>query len=57
LYGAESWTLWKVDQKYLERSEMCHWRRMDKVSCTDHVKYGGVLHRVKEERNILHTVK
>jgi hypothetical protein len=23
LYGAETWTLWKVDQKYLERFELC----------------------------------
>jgi hypothetical protein len=30
LYGAETWTLWKVDQKYLESLEMwCgeEWRR------------------------------
>jgi hypothetical protein len=30
LYGAETWTLWKVDQKYLESFEMC-WR-MEKHS-------------------------
>ena len=28
LYGAETWTLLKVDQKYLECSEMWRWRRM-----------------------------
>jgi hypothetical protein len=27
LYGAEMWTLQKVDQKYLERFEMWCWRR------------------------------
>jgi hypothetical protein len=25
LYGAETWTLWKVDQKYLESFEMWCW--------------------------------
>ena len=30
LYGAEKWTLWKVDQKYQESLEMRYWRRMEK---------------------------
>ena len=30
---------------------------MKKISWTDHVRNEEVLHRVKEERNILHTVK
>jgi hypothetical protein len=29
LHGAETWTLRKVDQKYLESFEMCCWRRME----------------------------
>jgi hypothetical protein len=57
LYGAEIWTLWKVDQKYLESFEMWCWRRMEKISWTNHVKNEEVLHRVKEERNIIHTIK
>jgi len=32
------------------------WRRMEKISWTDRVRK-EVLHRVKEERNILYTVK
>jgi hypothetical protein len=28
----------KVDQKYLERLEMCCWRRMEKISWTDRVR-------------------
>jgi hypothetical protein len=51
LYGAEMWTLWKVDQKYLESFEMWCWRRMEKISWTNCVR-NEVLHRVKEERNI-----
>jgi hypothetical protein len=38
LYGAEAWTLQKVDQKYLESFEMWCWRRMEKMSWTDHVR-------------------
>jgi hypothetical protein len=49
-------TLLKVDQKYLESFEMCCWRRMEKISWTDSEKYEEVLHRVEEERNILHTI-
>ena len=26
-YGVETWTFWKVDQKYLANSEMWCWRR------------------------------
>jgi hypothetical protein len=29
---------------------------MEKISQTDHVRYEEVLHTVKEERNILHTL-
>jgi hypothetical protein len=38
LYGAETWTLRAVDQKYLESFEMRCWRRMEKISWTDHVR-------------------
>jgi hypothetical protein len=36
---------------------MWWWRRIEKISWTDRVKNEEVLHRVKEERNILHTIK
>jgi hypothetical protein len=57
LYGAETWTLWKVDQKCMESFEIWCWRRMEKISWTDRVRNEEVLHRVNEERNILHTIK
>jgi hypothetical protein len=38
LCGAETWTLGKVDQKYLESFEMWCWRRMEKISWTDCVR-------------------
>jgi hypothetical protein len=57
LYGAETWTLRAVDQKYLERFEMWCWRRMEKISWTDHVRNEDVLLTVKEQRNILHEIR
>jgi uncharacterized protein YnzC (UPF0291/DUF896 family) len=56
-HGAESWALRKADQKYLESFEMWCWERMDKISWIDHVTNEVVSHRVKEERNIPHTIK
>jgi hypothetical protein len=38
LYGAQNWTLRAVGQKNLESFEMWCWRRMEKISCTDHVR-------------------
>jgi hypothetical protein len=45
-----------VGQKQLARFEMWCWRRMEKISLTDHVSYEEVLLRVKEQRNILHKI-
>jgi hypothetical protein len=59
LHDAETWTLWAVDQKHLESFEMWYWRRMEKISWTDHVRTEEVryvLLRVKEQRNILHEI-
>jgi len=57
LYGAETWTLRAVDQKHLESFEMWCWRRMEKISWTDHVRNEDVLLRVKEQSNILHEIR
>jgi len=57
LYGAETWTLRAVDQKNVESFEMWCWRRMEKISWTDHVRNEEVLLRAKEERNILHEIR
>jgi hypothetical protein len=45
-----------MDHKYLEYFEMWCWRRMEKISWTDHMRNEEVLLTVKKERNILHTV-
>ena len=49
--------LQKLDQKYLESSEMLCWRRMEFISWTDRVKNEQVSYRVKQERKNLHTIK
>jgi hypothetical protein len=38
LYGAETWTLREVDQKYLESFEMWCWRRMEESIWTEPVR-------------------
>jgi hypothetical protein len=43
LCGVETWTLRKVDQKYVGRLEMWCWRRMEKISWTDRVRHEEVL--------------
>ena len=57
LYGAETWILGQVGQKYLKSFEMWCSRDTEKISRTDRVRNEDVLHRVKEERNILHIIK
>jgi len=56
-YGVETWTLRAVDQKHLGSSEMWCWKRMEKMSWTDHVRNEEVSLKVKEERNILHEIR
>jgi hypothetical protein len=43
LYGAETWTLQKLDQKHLESFEMWCRRRMEKISWTERVNNEAVL--------------
>jgi hypothetical protein len=57
LYGAETWTLRTVDQKHLESFEMWCWRRMEKLSWTDHARNEELLLIVKEQRDILHEIR
>jgi hypothetical protein len=57
LNGSETWTLRAVDQKHMESFEMWCWRRMEKISWTDHVRNEDLLLSVKEQRNILHEIR
>src|SRR6218665_55808 len=45
LYGAETWTMRKEDIKRLETFEMWTWRRMAKVSWTEHKTNEEILER------------
>ena len=56
LYGAETGMLRAVDQKQLESFEMWCWRRIEKISWTEHVRNEEVLLLVKEQRNIQHEI-
>jgi len=46
----------RVDQKYMESTEVPSWRRLEKNISIDRVKNGVVLHGTKTKRNIRPTV-
>ena len=46
LYGSETWTLRKIDKKYLESYKMWYWRSMEKISLNDCVRNEEMLHRM-----------
>jgi uncharacterized protein (DUF2344 family) len=48
---------WEIDQKYFESFQVLCWRRMDKITCTDHVENEDVWNWIKEERKMLHIKK
>ena len=55
-YGTETWTLQKAYQEKMGSFDMWSWR-MEKISWTNCVKNEEVLHRVKEDKNVLHAIK
>jgi hypothetical protein len=55
LYGAETGTVWGLDQKQLESFEVWCWRKMETNIWADHLR-NEVLLMVKEQRNILHEI-
>ena len=57
MYGAETWTLRAVDKKRLESFEKWCWRRIEKISWTDHMRNEEVLLQVNDQRNILHAIR
>ena len=56
LYGTETFTVRKLDHKYLEIFEVLYWKTLEKIIWTDRVR-NEVLSRIKEERNILGRIK
>ena len=57
LYGSETWTMRKEDIKKIEAFEMWLWRRMEKISWTEHRTNAEVLDRIGEERTMLKTIR
>lgn len=57
LYGVESWTLTEATTKKLEAFEMWLYRRVLRVSWTEHVTNENILLRICKEREVAVTVK
>jgi hypothetical protein len=45
VYGAATWTLQKLDHKYLDSFEMWCWRKMERINWTVRVKNEEVLQK------------
>ena len=57
LYGVEAWTITDATEKRLASFEMWCYRRMWKISWTQHVTNKETLRRMKKETEILNTIK
>ena len=57
LYGEDTWTLRRNEQKELEAFEMWVWRRMERVKWTEKIKNAVVLERVGEGRIMLKLIR
>ena len=55
LYGSETWTMRKEDIRRLEAFEMWIWRRMEKISWTEHQTNDEVLALKSEKRENSYT--
>ena len=56
-YRSDTWTLQKDDNRRLEAFEMWIWRRMMKVSWTEHKTNEEVLQMVDTEREMMETLR
>ncbi|KAJ4431204.1 hypothetical protein ANN_19801 [Periplaneta americana] len=57
LYGAETWTLRRSEEKRTEAFEILIWRRMELVKWTDRIRNEAVLERMDEERMVLKLIR
>ena len=55
LYGSETWTVRKLERKYLESFEMWCWRRMEKIKRPENVT-NEVLEGIGEKRTLLNNI-
>jgi len=56
-YGAETWTMRKEDVKRIKALEMWIWRRMERISWTEHRKNEEVLKKVEEKRSLVDIIR
>ena len=56
LYGSVTWTLRKLELKYLESFEMWCWKRMEKIKWSEKVTNEQVLDRIGEKRTLLNNI-
>jgi len=57
LYATETWTLRKVDIQRLKLFEIWIWRRLMKISWTEHRSNQEVLDMVDENRSLMNTTR
>jgi hypothetical protein len=55
LYNSETWTLRKLERKYLESFEICCWRRLEKIKWANKVT-NEVLDHLEEKRALLNNI-
>ena len=56
-YGSETWTLRQDDIRSLEAFEMWIWRRMMKISWTQHASNEQILGMVDESRSLMESLR
>ena len=56
LCDSETWTLRKLERKYLENFEMRCWSRMEKIKWSEKVSNEQVLDRIVEKRALLNNI-
>src|SRR6218665_1393317 len=57
LYESETWTMRKEDVKRIEAFEMWIWRRMERISWTEHRTNEQVLKKVEEKRSLIDIIR
>src|SRR6218665_2744564 len=57
LYGAETWPMRKEDVKRIEAFEMWIWRRMERISWTEHRTNEELLKKVEEKRSLMDIIR
>ncbi|KAJ4447989.1 hypothetical protein ANN_09999 [Periplaneta americana] len=57
LYGEETWTLRRNEEKRIEAFEMWMWKRTERVKWTDRIRNEVVLEKVGEERMMLKLIR